>query len=535
MKKIVKYLLITMLWLMCFCLSFSASAEVSTTVDYKTGNVTVMGTAAAQSDISVKVTKMSDCAFINQVKSDYQGKYQFTFNVDDVFGIYNVKINDGTGVMKNEEVYFDIFVPEFSAIAKTSGKSVDFIEDLGNEDLVIKLSLDHNPTYSSFEKVDTKLLCAAYDEDMILIDTKQSENILSENTDETNSFTRIVEFSNQTAKKAKYIRAFLWNNGNMMPYTGVWEIDQKPFQDSIKVLAIGNSHCENSTKFTYEFAKQLGIEDVVIGYTYSGGATLETLYNHVALNYDIPYYKKKNGEWSRYTDMTIVEAIKDEEWDFVFIQEGVEFVGLPAVDNSKYDSSLSAYNEEHLEYLVDTIKTYCPNSNVQAGWHATFAFSDVDKMSDAFPTCKQRLVDWYDGSSDTMFLKSAEAVREKIVTNNNFAKIIWTSTAIQNSANNEEIASASTYKNLHAGDGIHIDDVGGVVASLAWLKGLGYNIDKLTRITEPVEASVQSMNADQVIDRDYIDVSYITDRQFELMKKAVNAAYNNPYEITEIE
>lgn len=535
MKSIIKRSLITVLWLMCFFLSFNASAEVSTTVDYKTGNITVTGTAAAQTDISVKVKKLSDYAFINQIKSDYQGKYQFKFNVDDVYGTYNVEINDGTGTIKTDEVFFDIFVPEFLATAKNSGTTVEFIEDLGDEDLVITLSLDHNPTYSSFEKVDTKLLCAAYDEDMKLIDTKQSENILSEKTDETNSFTRSVEFSNATAKKAKYIRAFLWNNGNMMPYTGVWELDQKPFQDSIKVLAIGNSHCENSTKFTYEFAKQLGIEDVVIGYTYSGGATLETLYNHVALNYDIPYYKKKNGEWSRYTDMTIIEAIKDEEWDFVFIQEGVEFVGLPAVDKSKYDNSLSAYNEAHLEYLVDTIKTYCPNSEVEAGWHATFAFADAEKMSTAFPVCKQHLTDWYEGKSDVMFEKSAQAVQQKIVPDERFSKIIWNSTAIQNATNNADIASASTYNNLRAGDGIHIDDVGGVVASIAWLKGLGYDIDKLTRITEPVEASVQNMNADQVIDRDYIDVSYITEAQFELIKKAVNAAYENPYKITAIE
>lgn len=533
MKKICRVLTVTALSLLA-AMGMGAEAQPMTEADYSTGRVTVTDTVEKQKDITVKVKDSGgSTAFLGQVRSDYLGKYEVSFALNDIYGNYKVTVNDASAQKKNAEIYFDIFVPEFSAKAKENGKSIKYIEDLGSDALVVSLSLAHDPAHSSFEKLDTKLVCAAYDENMRLLQAEESEKILSEASG-INSFDRSVEFSNDIAKKAKYIKAFLWSSNEMLPYVGAWTIDRQPMQESMKILAIGNSHNENSTKFVYEFAKQLGIDEVIVGYTYSGGATLETLYNNTVLKTAVPYYKKKNGEWQRGTS-TITDAVKDEEWDVVFIQEGVEMVGIPAVDTSKYDSTaITAYSEKHLSYLTDMIRAYCPNKEVEIGWHATFAFADADKMSSAFPGCLERLNAWYDGSSDTMFLESAEAVRQKIVSDKRFSRIIWNSTAIQNAGKIPEIAALSTNGNLRVADGIHIDNVGSVVAGLAWIKSLGFSIDKLERIKETVEPSVLSLNADQVLTGEPLDVTFITDEQFELMKSAVNAAYENPYAITEL-
>ena len=128
-----------------------------------------------------------------------------------------------------------------------------------------------------------------------------------------------------------------------------------PYEDQLKVLAIGNSFSDDSVDELWKIATSWGIEDVTIGMLYIGGTSLQDHYNNILKgesgnNYT--YFKYQGIHRTSRPDQTIKDGLIDEPWDVIMVQQ---VSGLSGV----YES----YNtpEPYLQTLLDYIKN-CPTA-----------------------------------------------------------------------------------------------------------------------------------------------------------------------------
>lgn len=140
----------------------------------------------------------------------------------------------------------------------------------------------------------------------------------------------------------------------------------------IKVLAIGNSFSEDAEAYTSQIAAASGVE-LMFGNLYIGGCPLERHHQNMLEN--APAYRyTKTGAESR--TASILDALKEESWDFVTMQQASHYSGLYET-YQPFLTELSAYVREHApqaEQLIHETWAY----EVDSG-HAGFADYDRDQ------------------------------------------------------------------------------------------------------------------------------------------------------------
>ena len=134
----------------------------------------------------------------------------------------------------------------------------------------------------------------------------------------------------------------------------------------IRVLAIGNSFSDDARTFVHQIAEAAGL-DVIIGNLYIGGCSLERHWENAAGN-AAAYDYSKTGCENR--PASIREALEEEKWDFVTMQQASHFSGMPET-YQPYLSELSAY-----------IRRYAPQAEQLI--HETWAY-EIDSTHAAFP------------------------------------------------------------------------------------------------------------------------------------------------------
>lgn len=139
---------------------------------------------------------------------------------------------------------------------------------------------------------------------------------------------------------------------------GAWQKAQTAENDgALKVLVIGNSHGLDSTNLLYEVFKAEGYTQengLVLGAMYIGGCRVsqhvENLTNNAPL-YD--YYKNTgshaDGTWDMYKATTLQQAIQDEDWDVVLLQEMNTISAIPDTETDAF-----VFNNNNIE----TVFTY---------------------------------------------------------------------------------------------------------------------------------------------------------------------------------
>ncbi len=142
----------------------------------------------------------------------------------------------------------------------------------------------------------------------------------------------------------------------------------------IKVLAIGNSFSQDAETFIHDIAKASGI-DILFGGLYIGGCSLERHWNNIEAD-AADYVYTKTGCEKRM--ITIREALLDEEWDFVTMQQCSGYSGL--YDSYQpYLTKLSAYVKAFrpdAEQLIHETWAY----ELDAITHPHFHFYDNDQQ-----------------------------------------------------------------------------------------------------------------------------------------------------------
>lgn len=254
-------------------------------------------------------------------------------------------------------------------------------------------------------------------------------------------------------------------------------------KENVKILAIGNSFSDNAMKYLYPILTAFGAQNIVLGNLYIGGCTLKTHAGNATQNtsaYD--YRKNTSGTFVTTSGTKMRDAIKDEEWQIITMQQASGVSGMLATYNEDIDI-LTAY--------VNANKTGDP----RLGWHMTWAYQQNSTHGEFIN---------YGNNQQTMYEKIVSCVNAKIDTNSEFDFVIPAGTAIQN-ARTSYIGDNLTI------DGYHLNSLGEYIIGVTWvMKITGWPIEDL--------------------DENKVNPEFRGD--IELIKESASNAIKKPYEIT---
>lgn len=224
---------------------------------------------------------------------------------------------------------------------------------------------------------------------------------------------------------------------------------------SLKILAIGNSFSTDAMQYLYQIAADAGVKEIVLGNLYYGGCSLA---QHLGFaekdSASYKYYKNTSGSWAMTENYRMSQALADENWDYITLQQTSKTCGL----RDSYGTTLTR--------LVDYVRE--KNSTAKLVWHMTWAYQQ-DSTHASFPN--------YGKSQQKMYDMIIDCVENCIKPESRFSFIIPCMTSIQN-------ARTSFLGDTLTRDGYHLDyNIGRYIAGLTWyaaitgapIDGIDYN------------------------------------------------------------
>ena len=255
---------------------------------------------------------------------------------------------------------------------------------------------------------------------------------------------------------------------------------------SLKILAIGNSFSVDAMRnYLYDVLKSADYDQVILGNLYVGGCSIDTHWNYISSNSGSYEYHKNddNGKWVTTYGAKAMDALQDENWDIITVQQVSSNSGMPETFGN-------------LQNLVNWVNQYKTNPSAKVLWHMTWAYQQ-DSTHEAFPN--------YGSNQLTMYNAIVNTVQNTVLNIDGIDGVIPAGTAIQN------LRQTSLGDTLTA-DGYHLNDQhGDYTASLTWY------------------AAITGETLDLV---DYAPASVVTD--VFTIKRAVGRAIIKPYEISDM-
>ena len=226
---------------------------------------------------------------------------------------------------------------------------------------------------------------------------------------------------------------------------GSQEPENPPVDDGIvRILAIGNSFSQDAVEqYLYELFDADG-QKVIIGNLYIGGCRLDTHHSNMqsgAAKY--AYRKVVDGVKTETPDVSLLTGLKDEDWDFVSIQQA-------SGSSGQYDT-YTPYLPELLKYIQDNVKS------PKLMFHQTWAYASSSDHGE-FPK--------YDSNQMTMYNAIMSAVSSAMRDNPSISILIPSGTAIQN-------ARTSYLGDSFNRDGYHLETTyGRYTAACTWYESI---------------------------------------------------------------
>lgn len=253
----------------------------------------------------------------------------------------------------------------------------------------------------------------------------------------------------------------------------------------LKVLAIGNSFSEDGIEnYLYDLAKADG-QQIIIGNMYIGGASVKLHVKNSREDKASYSYRKVGLDGVKKTtkDISISQAIADEDWDYISLQQASPFSG-------QYDVIMKDLPE--LISYVQSLK----KPHTKLVYHQTWAYQH-DSKHKGFAN--------YNNSQSQMYAGIIDASK-KISKIKDFDKLIPAGTAIQN-------ARTSSQGDTYTRDGYHLElTYGRFTAACTWYEKLfGRDVRKNTYKPEK-----------------------ITDKQARIAKEAAHKAVKKPFKISKV-
>jgi len=217
-----------------------------------------------------------------------------------------------------------------------------------------------------------------------------------------------------------------------------------PATKSIKILAIGNSFNNNSSSLLYELAQAAGAEEIVIGCLWIGGSALEQHAANIqsgAKAYE--YRKNTTGKWVVRQNYNFLQGLKDEEWDYICINQQSISAGLP----EEYDKGLDVVGR----YIRENMPADC-----QLWFNMTWGY-------DADYTANPNFMKYYDGDPRKHYEAISDTCRTTVMDSGWFDGLVPCGTTIQN-------MRSSWAADLITQDGYHASShLGCYALGLTWL------------------------------------------------------------------
>ena len=168
----------------------------------------------------------------------------------------------------------------------------------------------------------------------------------------------------------------MWDvNVNLVPTNFLSKSDKSG--KTLKVLSIGNSFSQDAFGYVpYIFNKCCSDVNLTFGILYYGGASLENHYNFlIGENKEYAYRKSdKGGAWVTTSAYSIQDALADEDWDIIVLQQ-----------NGSNAGSYSTF-QPYLNNIIDIIFNMV-NKPVRFAWHMTEPYSsNLDTSIQQFTT-----------------------------------------------------------------------------------------------------------------------------------------------------
>lgn len=254
-------------------------------------------------------------------------------------------------------------------------------------------------------------------------------------------------------------------------------------QGTVRILAIGNSFSQDAVEqYFYELAHAAGIE-IVVGNMYIGGCDLDRHYKNIQSDAAVYEYRKvADGKKSNRTEVRLSEALADESWDYISLQQA-------SGKSGKYDTYAA------LPQIISHITTTLPDATLI--WHQTWAYSSSSNHAD-FPA--------YDKNQMTMYNAIVAAARRAMTENAELKLIVPSGTAIQN-------ARTTYVGDVFNRDGYHLEvNYGRYTAACTWFEAI-FGIDVTTNTYAP---------------------STVTDEMVAIARLSAHRAVASPDAVTEI-
>jgi hypothetical protein len=253
----------------------------------------------------------------------------------------------------------------------------------------------------------------------------------------------------------------------------------------LRILAIGNSFSEDGIEnYLHELAAAAD-KNIIIGNLYIGGAPLSLHVQHVRNDAKSYSYRKisLDGKKKTTADVSIAEALHDEQWDYISFQQASPLSG-------KYENIVASL-PELVAYVRNKVG---PRPNFV--YHQTWAYQN-DAQHDGFKNYN---------SDQRLMYRAIANTSKKVKKLGYFREIVPAGTAIQN-------ARSSSIGDHYTRDGYHLElGYGRFTAACTWFEKLFH---------------------EDVRNNSYKPAS-ITDLQATIAKKAAHAAVKKPYKVSKI-
>lgn len=214
-------------------------------------------------------------------------------------------------------------------------------------------------------------------------------------------------------------------------------------QDTIRVLAIGNSFSDDAIEhYLYDLGREDGVT-FIIGNLYIGGCSLERHWNNAANDKAEYSYRKidEKGKKTTTNEVSLQRGITDEKWDYISFQQ---------------NSGNSGQFETFFPYLTDLtayVKKLNTNPNAIFLFHQTWAYA-ANSTHPEFPKYNSDQMQMY-----RAIVQSSRKAAKKV----GIRKIIPAGTAIQNGR------SSFLGDNFNS-DGYHLNSLGRYTAACTWFE-----------------------------------------------------------------
>lgn len=222
-----------------------------------------------------------------------------------------------------------------------------------------------------------------------------------------------------------------------------------PAHSQLRILVVGNSYSWDAFLYAPWIIHNIDPNiDLTIGILCHGGARLKTHYDeHITQNKEYPYYHKtvNFGSWTSQPATTFNQAIVEEEWDLIVMQQA---------SGKSFDYSTYTYIADIQEYI-----------NISLGRKPDYAWL----LTPAYPDGSNRLpgtpgVTTVTGmnSSDEMYEAIANCAKNAM-NDYNFQFLIPVGTAIQNARQIPQLDVLGNFIGAGArghlsADGVHLQE-----------------------------------------------------------------------------